>query len=732
MSVLRLAISCPLRSLFDYLPPAGLTAEALDGLQPGVRVKVDFGRRQLQGWLIEVAAESAVPATSLRAAQAVVDDAPLLSPWVLQLCRWAADYYQHPLGEVLEAAFPPGLRQAQSHQPPGQPGWRLSQRGKGLPGGALQRSPRQAEALALLQNTDELATSTLRANGISAGILRQLEQKGLAERCLLAPGHALTTPQPGLPLNAEQAHALQGILAHYGQFHCSLLEGITGSGKTEVYLQLIAHCLAKGQQALVLIPEIGLTPQTLARFTERFGSGIAVLHSGLNDTERYAAWEAARTGTASIVVGTRSAIFSSLLRPGLIIVDEEHDGSFKQQDGFRYSARDLAVKRGQLEGATVVLGSATPALETLHNALQGRYGHHRLTRRAGAGELPALGAIDVRREALQGGLSGALRDAIESTLQGGQQVLLFLNRRGYAPALQCHDCGWIAQCTACDTRMTVHRRQRRLRCHHCSANVRLPQACPACHSPRLLTNGLGTEQTEDVLRSTFGAWPIHRVDSDSMQGKGAMQALVAEVQQGAPCILLGTQMLTKGHHFPGVNLVAVIDADALLFSADFRGEERMAQLLTQVAGRSGRAGDAGQVLVQTHYPDHPLMQAMLTESYAEQARRLLQVRQEHGMPPHGRLILLRTDSPATETGEQFLGAVRKQAESGLLPGCRLIGPLPSPLQRRANKFRNQLLAMAPDVRRAQQLARLLVHCAEQHPARQGLSWSIDVDPLDLG
>ena len=350
-------------------------------------------------------------------------------------------------------------------------------------------------------------------------------------------------------------------------------------------------------------------------------------------------------------MGTRSAIFSSLPRPGLIIVDEEHDASFKQQDGFRYSARDLAVKRGQLEGATVVLGSATPALETLHNALQGRYGHYRLTQRAGQGELPALRAIDVRREALQGGLSRALGS--------GQQVLLFLNRRGYAPALQCHDCGWIAQCSACDARMTVHRRQRRLRCHHCSANLRLPQACPSCHSARLLTNGLGTEQTEEVLRSSFADWPIYRVDSDSMQGKGAMQALVSEVQHGAPCILLGTQMLTKGHHFPGVNLVAVIDADALLFSADFRGEERMAQLLTQVAGRAGRAGDAGQVLVQTHYPDHPLMQAMLTERYADQARRLLLARAEQGMPPHGRLILLRTDSPATDTGERFLAALRQ-------------------------------------------------------------------------
>ncbi|HEY7776751.1 MAG TPA: primosomal protein N', partial [Kineobactrum sp.] len=500
-----------------------------------------FGRRQVQGYLIAVAADSELPRTSLRRAITVLDPEALPSATLVQLCLWAVDYYQHPPGEVLSIAFPRSLREGQSHQPPGDPGWSLSQRGKGL-----------------------------------------------AERCILPLRRQLPRCQPGLSLNPDQAAAVTGIAADLGHFSCHLLEGVTGSGKTEVYLQLIALCLERGDQVLVLIPEIGLTPQTLARFRARFEGGIVAMHSGLNATERHSAWEAARTGAARIVIGTRSAIFSSLCQPGLIIVDEEHDASFKQQDGFRYSARDVAVKRGQLENCTVLLGSATPALETLHNAAQGKYRHHLLPLRAGNSRLPVISALDVRKQALQGGLSAALLTAIGDTLESGKQALLFLNRRGYAPTLQCHDCGWIAQCRACDARMTVHRRSRRLRCHHCSAGERLPQRCPQCHSERLLTNGLGTEQAEDVLRQHFGRWPVHRVDSDSMQNRGAMQDLVNDVNRGEPCILLGTQMLTKGHHFPAVSLVAIIDADAMLFSADFRGEERMAQLLTQVAGRAGR------------------------------------------------------------------------------------------------------------------------------------------------
>ena len=700
-------------------------------LQPGVRLRVPFGRREVTGYLLAVCDQSDVPDSSLKAALALLDTTPLVDPQLLQLAQWAARYYHHPVGEVYSTLFPKRLREGKPQLPGGTPGWQLTTRGKGLPAEALPRAQRQAQALGLLREHGQVTGAELKAQGISASVLRNLQDKRLIEPLAISDHLHTATSNPGLPLNDEQATALQSLLAAGDGFSCHLLEGVTGSGKTEIYLQLIADCLQRGHQALVLVPEIGLTPQTLARFQQRFEAKISVLHSGLSDAQRYLAWEAARSGAAQIVIGTRSAVFTPLARPGLLIVDEEHDGSYKQQDGFRYSARDVAVKRAQLHDCPILLGSATPSLESIQNVEAGRYQHQQLTQRAGSGGMPSIQTLDVRKQSLQAGLSDALVRAMEETLAAGQQVLLFLNRRGYAPTLQCHDCGWIAECRACDARLTVHRRQRRLRCHHCGATSALPRQCPQCHSERLLASGLGTEQTEDFLRARFQQWPIHRVDSDSMQSKGAMQALADEINRGQPCILLGTQMLTKGHHFPAVSLVAVIDADALLFSADFRGEERMAQLLTQVAGRAGRADIAGSVLLQTHYPDHPALLAMLGSSYGEQARGMLRQRQESGLPPAGQLVLMRTDCPNAEYGEQFLQTLRERSTPHLPAGARLIGPLPSPMQRRAGKYRCQLLLTAPDRRSAQAAAGVLVANAETLSTRQGLNWSIDIDPQDV-
>jgi len=731
MSVLRLAIPSPLRRSFDYLPSSSMSAAEIATLQPGVRLRVTFGRREAIGYLLAVCPESAIPASSLRPALELLDSTPLIDPQLLQLCHWAADYYHHPLGEVYGNLFPRRLREGKAHQPYGASGWRLTARGKGLPGEALPRSPRQAQAIGMLRQQHAIENSEFKNTGISGAVLRSLQDKNLIETCTISQRLQTASSNQGLILNSEQDTALTALMAAGEGFSCHLLEGVTGSGKTEIYLRLIADCLQRGRQALVLVPEIGLTPQTLARFQRRFAAHIAVLHSGLSDAQRYLAWEAARSGVAHIVIGTRSAIFTPLAAVGLIIVDEEHDSSYKQQDGFRYSARDLAVKRAQLHACPILLGSATPSLESIHNVLAGRYQHHQLTRRASSGGMPDIKALDVRRQELRAGLSDPLITAIEEKLRLGQQTLLFLNRRGYAPTLQCHDCGWVAACHACDARLTIHRRRRRLRCHHCGDSSALPRQCPQCHSERLLAAGLGTEQTEEFLHTRFKQWPIHRVDSDSMQGKGAMQTLVEAINRGEPCILLGTQMLTKGHHFPAVSLVAVIDADALLFSADFRGEERMAQLLTQVAGRAGRAELPGSVLLQTHYPDHPALLAMLGSSYADQARELLQRRHESGMPPAGQLVVLRTDCPNAEYGEQFLQTLRERSTAHLPAGARLIGPLPSPMQRRAGKYRCQLLLMAPNRGAAQAAASLLVANAEELPSRHGLKWSIDIDPQDV-
>lgn len=731
MSILRLAIPSPLRREFDYLPPVDSTEGVIQALKPGTRVRVPFGRREVTGYLLSIQEDSSVAPAALKPALEILDAEPVLDPTLLQLCQWAASYYRHPPGEVFSAIFPKRLREGKPVQTPAESGWQRTDRAMGLPAGSLGRSPKQAQALELFQRGSALSKQALKTAGISAAVLRALEDKRLIERCEIAFPPQQPVCGEGLTLNAEQAQVIRNVQSAGSKFSCHLLEGVTGSGKTEVYLQLIADCLNAGKQALVLIPEIGLTPQTLQRFQQRFSAHIVALHSGLSDAQRYRAWEEARSGHAHIVIGTRSAVFTPLHSPGLIVIDEEHDNSFKQQDGFRYSARDVAVKRAHMHNCPILLGSATPSLESIHNVSVGRYQHQVLTQRAGNAQLPSLDLLDVRRAPLRAGLSPQLIDSIGIALDKGGQVLLFLNRRGYAASLQCHDCGWVGQCDACDARLTVHRRQRRLRCHHCGKTERLPQACTQCHSSALLTSGLGTEQTEDALRELFTQWPIHRVDSDSMQSRDAMQTLVDEINRAEPCILLGTQMLTKGHHFPGVSLVGVIDADALLFSADFRGEERLAQLVTQVAGRAGRAETGGKVVLQTHYPDHPLLQSIMTKDYAELAREILLQRNLTGLPPAGQLIIIRADCRDADSAESFLQQVRRNSERSLPAHAQLIGPLPSPMQRRAGKFRAQLLLRAPNRQTAQAAAGILIATAERMKSPGDLKWSIDIDPQDV-
>jgi primosomal protein N' (replication factor Y) len=730
MSILRLAIPSPLRTLFDYLPPSDFTPAQTAALRPGVRVIVPFGRRQIVGYLVTLAQTSTVDHKKLRNVIEILDEEPLISAVMLQVCVWAMSYYQHPPGEVMIAAFAPPLRAGKLHEPLGEPGWALTTHGKGLPDGALKRSPKQALALKILQEKGSVVSAFLSQNDISSGVMRTLREKGLVVAQMQKSVSRTPTTGPALSLNEHQLPAVSSITAALGSFSCHLLEGVTGSGKTEVYLHLVAEALKRGQQVLILVPEIGLTPQTYGRFEQRFDANIVCLHSGMTDLQRYRAWEAARDGSAHLILGTRSAVFAPTQKLGLIIVDEEHDNSYKQQDGFRYSARDIAVKRGQLEGCPVLLGSATPSIESIYNASQQRYQHHILPVRAAGSTMPALLAVDVRKQQLTAGLSAALIEAAEKTLTDGQQVLLFLNRRGFAPTLQCHDCGWIAQCNNCDARLTVHRRRHKLRCHHCAASLQLPQRCPSCHSSALLTAGLGTEQTEQFLRQRFPSHTIYRVDSDSMTGRDAMQNLSQELLKGEPCILLGTQMLTKGHHFPSVSLVGVIDVDSALFSSDFRGEERMAQMLTQVGGRAGRAEFPGQVILQTHYPDHPALLSMLHTSYAKHARDILKQRVNLGLPPIGQMLVIRTDCSDMNTGEQFLHNLRKQVQVHIPPGTTLIGPLPSPMQRRAGKFRSQMMVMASSRKDAHTAAAIIVAAAQRLPTRQQMKWSIDVDPQD--
>lgn len=519
---------------------------------------------------------------------------------------------------------------------------------------------------------------------------------------------------------------MTAIAAHLDTFRPWLLEGVTGSGKTEVYLHLAEQVLAAGRQVLVLVPEIGLTPQLLARFA-RLGTRVVALHSGMSDGERLAAWLAARSGEAGVVVGTRSAVFTPLARPGLVVVDEEHDPSFKQQEGLRYSGRDLALVRGRRWGVPVILGSATPSLESLHHAAEGRHGHLRLTQRAGGARPPRLERIDLRGQPLQGNLSLSLLAAMEEHLARGEQVLLFLNRRGYSPVLLCHECGWVAACARCDSRYTLHRARGALRCHHCDSQRPIPRQCPECGSVDLRPVGFGTERTEEVLRQRFPDVPVLRIDRDSTRRKGSLENALAAVRQGGAHILLGTQMLAKGHHLPAVTLAAILDADQGLHGTDFRATERLAQLITQVVGRAGRGERPGRVLIQTHHPDHPLLTTLVKAGYPAFAAAALAERRAAGLPPFTHLTLIRAEAPDPEAPERFLNAAVQAAPEGPVT---LLGPAPAAMERRAGRHRAQVLLISPERAPLHRLLTVWIPRLEALSEARRVRWSVDVDPQE--
>ena len=731
MPILTLAMPTPLRRSFDYLPPVAMTDDAVAALQPGVRIEAPFGNRKLIGILLATKDTTDIDEKKIKRVSNILDSQPILAGKLLSLSQWAASYYQHPLGDALANAIPTLLRKGEQTIELTETRWQLTTEGKGLPEGALKRAAKQAQLLALLQQQDSLDRRQLDRAQISQASCKALIEKGLIERIEIA-----ATPydhqqdclkSAPLTLNAEQKNAVETIKANTG-FQCYLLEGITGSGKTEVYLQLIEQCLKRRQQALVLIPEIGLTPQTLSRFQNRFNCPIVTLHSGLTDRERLLAWQHAQSGEAGIILGTRSAIFTAIANLGLIIIDEEHDSSFKQQDGFRYSARDIGIKRAADEQCPIVLGSATPSLETLNNALQGRYQHLQLKQRATGASAPTFELLDIRHAPMEDGFSPALISAIGDEIKRGNQVLVFINRRGFSPMLMCHDCGYVAQCHYCDARMTVHFQQRMLRCHHCGAQAPLPHHCPECNSTQLDFRGSGTERSEQALKRLFPSTDIKRIDRDTTSRKQAMQQMVAEVHEGQPCILVGTQMLAKGHHFPDVTLVAVLDADGGLFSADFRGPEKMGQLLVQVAGRAGREAKAGKVIIQTHQPEHPLITSLVNDSYHQYARAILSERQASGLPPFGHLALLRAEASNLEQAEALLQNLRDAAPPN---SCQIFGPLPAPMTRKAGRFRAQLLVRSDQRKPLHQTLQQLSSQAEQHPLGNKVRWSIDVDPGDM-
>lgn len=564
----------------------------------------------------------------------------------------------------------------------------------------------------------------------AAGLPTLLRQGRAAEYHKFSPYEALPEVMPLLALSDAQQQAVHQISESLNHFQPFLLDGVTGSGKTEIYLQVIAQVLAQKKQALVLVPEIGLTPQTVTRFQQRFPVNIAVLHSGLTDRQRHDAWLQACLGDAAIVIGTRSAIFTPLKNPGIIVVDEEHDMSFKQQDGFHYSARDLAIVRAQLEKIPVVLGSATPSLESLHNVKLNRYKLLTLPERAGSSVHPTMKVVDLRAQNLQHGLSLSLIEHIREHIAQKNQVLLFLNRRGYAPTLMCHECGYVVTCKRCDVRLTLHQLPPHLQCHHCGSSRAVDKKCEQCSAAKLVPVGVGTERIEDALTKMFPGVTMVRVDRDSTRKKGSLENKLTQIHSGESCILIGTQMLAKGHHFPDVTLAAIIDIDGGLLSADFRGTERTAQLIMQVAGRAGRVEKPGTMILQTHHPEHPLLQHLLKEGYASFAQAALCEREQALLPPYQFWVLISSEAMKQELPLQFLRAI-KEAMQHQANGVMMLGPVMAPMAKRAGKHRAQLLLQASNRKALKGYLNLLIVHMATLKTKQQVRWSIDVDPLEM-
>jgi primosomal protein N' (replication factor Y) len=726
--VLRVALPVPLPRLFDYLPPTGCDAGTV---AVGQRLRVPFGSREVCG--IVIGHGHAEPGVELRQALALPDPDPLLEGELLASLQWLAGYLHAPLGEVLATALPAALRRGEPAADTAAYGWVLTEAGRTALPAMRSGKPKALATLLIHVRAEDWLDDEMPGWRAS---LRGLRERGLVERSEMkvgsvSPFQRKGDSDPTFFLNDEQRVAADAIRAADG-FAAFLLDGVTGSGKTEVYLDAIADCLARGRQALVLVPEIGLTPQALARFRKRLGVPVHALHSGLNDNERARVWLAAARGQARVIVGTRSAVFVPLPEAGIVIVDEEHDGSYKQFDGIRYHARDVAIVRARALGVPAVLGSATPSLESLHNAQSGRYAHLRLRHRAGNAKAPHVRVLDVRKRPLHAGLGEDALLAIRGALDAGGQVLVFRNRRGYAPVLLCHDCGWSAHCPRCSTPdkptpMTVHAHGRRLQCHHCGYRKPSPLACPDCASLGLQPQGNGTERIEAELQARFDDVPVLRIDRGSTGHRDALQQHFDDLGE-KPGILVGTQMLAKGHDLPNLTLVVVVGIDEGLFSADFRSSEKLAQLLVQVAGRAGRADKPGTVLLQTHHPDHPLLQVLVHGGYHAFAEGELGLRQAAGFPPFAHLALLRAEAKHADPPMQFLHVAKAVLRDMPVDAS---GPLPAPMPRRAGYQRAQLILSATQRRDLHVALEAMLPVLHAAPDARKVRWSLDVDPVEL-
>ncbi len=723
-----------MRQSFTYSIPESLKAE---DFSVGDRVLVSFGPRKLIGVVLDLVDESELDVEKLKPIIELMPQESKLSKQQIDFLSLCARYYHHPIGDVISQALPVLLRQTKSVDLSPEPCWDVNPE---LEGDAFKQAvsklPKSAAKQVALANyvvdKKHLTWPQIRMAGFSKAQLNALLKKDLLVEGLLPKeifnySDDCVNHDDKPQLSIEQSVVVSAINNQLDQYRCHLIDGITGSGKTEVYLQIIEQVIAQNKQVLVLVPEIGLTPQTLSRFEKRFNVPVVLQHSALTDNDRLQTWHRTKQGEAAIIIATRSGVFAPLLKPGIIIVDEEHDGSLKQQEGFRYHARDIAILRARQLNIPIVLGTATPSLETLHNAQTGKYQYHQLTKRAGQSQLAKIELIDMARQQVEFGLSGSLKKAIETTLARGEQVLIFLNRRGFAPAITCEECRWIADCQRCNKPYTLHQNQGLLVCHHCGSQKRIVRQCGQCGSPRIKPLGQGTEQLEQRLADLFPDYSSVRIDRDSTRRKGELAKLLQQVTDKEHQILVGTQMLAKGHHFPDVTLVAVLDVDGALFSYDFRAPEHMAQLLVQVSGRAGRESKPGKVIIQTNFPEHPLLQDLVQNGYPHFARYALMERQQARIPPFGFQALFRAEANYPNMPESFL----REVSQGDFAQCLSMGPIAAAQEKKAGKFRYHLLLQAQERKYLHLAVRQVLANIEQSSLQNKVRWTVDIDPQEL-
>ena len=729
--LVEVLVPIPLMEKFSYLPPKKNTSS----LKQGSRVLIPFGRRTLVGVIWGFIKKDPLDKRKYKYIKDVLDESPLLDANSISLAEWSSRYYHYPLGEIITYFFPPSIRKGKDAKFRESKYLELTSKGSFLQATDLSRAPSQQKLIELLKEKREISLKSAQAFGISAAVINGLIEKGFIARFSreLSPykkfenNNLLSSKE----LNPEQSEAVNAINGAQNKNITFLLDGITGSGKTEVYLQAIQEVIRQGRQALILIPEIGLAPQAEERFREYFGDRVMSFHSAKNDREKVDAWLGASRGLVDIIIGTRSSVFLPMKNLGIIVVDEEHDLSFKQMDKFRYSARDMALYRAKLEKVPVVLASATPSLETLKNAEEDKYKVLKLSKRATGASLPSFQAVDLRGKELFEGLSKELLEASQTELAQGNQVLIFLNRRGYAPSMICKVCGWISNCERCDALMTVHKNPLKLHCHHCEAQKPYPNKCQSCDSNDFLTYGFGTEKIEEFLQNYFPNIKTLRIDSDSTRKKETLNEYFSEIRKGKPMILLGTQLLAKGHHFPDVTLVGIIDADSGLFSADFRGSERVAQLMTQVSGRAGRDKKPGRVILQSYCPDHPQIEEIITGSYDKFAKKLLGERKSLKIPPFSFQAKIFAESPKSLISRDFILNLLNQSkiDEKIRMNVRVIGPLPSVMEKKSGVYRWELSIFSKSRSNLHKYLDVMQSRLYDPKLSKQVRWSIDVDPL---